>query len=70
MCSAGVKFGTLLLAAAIVSDGELSPDYLRERWLTLADFSELLQSLRTPRPRSITIASTARAGSSAMLRGR
>jgi predicted acylesterase/phospholipase RssA len=47
----GVNGG--LLAAAMVSGRRLHPDYVRDRWLELGDFSRLLHRSTDPTPRSL-----------------
>ena len=42
-----------LLAAAMTTGGSLEPDFVRERWLDLGDFSTLLQPLSNGRPESL-----------------
>ncbi len=42
-----------LLAAAMTTGGSLEPGFVRDRWLDLGDFSELLQPLSNGRPESL-----------------
>jgi Protein of unknown function (DUF3376)/Patatin-like phospholipase len=42
-----------LLAAAIHSRGRLDPDYIRDQWMTLGDFGDLLRSTSEPEPTSL-----------------
>lgn len=42
-----------LLAAAMTTGGALEADFVRERWLDLGDFSELLHPLANGRPESL-----------------
>jgi predicted acylesterase/phospholipase RssA len=42
-----------LLAAAMTTGGSIEPGFVRDRWLKLGDFSELLQPLSNGRPESL-----------------